>query len=111
MAINFKISLLEQVPTSSTSVYSTPSVTSAHIVYATVHNEGSSASTLTLNVVRSGGSVAVTNQYIKQTIQPNQTVPLVGIVGRVLNTNDAIFALSSIASSLNLAINIKEITS
>jgi hypothetical protein len=110
MAISFETALLEQVPTSSTSAYSTPSVSSAHVIYAAVHNEGSTASTLTLNVVRSGGSAAVTNQYIKQTIQPNQTIPLTGVVGRCLNTNDTIYALSSVADSLNLAINIKEIT-
>jgi hypothetical protein len=109
MATSYKDYPLEQVPATSTLLYTVPSVASSHIIYAVVHNEGTSTVTLTLNIVQNGASVSVANQYYKKDIWPNETLSI-PIVGRVLSTGDTVYALASSASSLNLNLGIKELT-
>jgi len=111
MATTYKDRILEQVPATSTAIYTAPTVSSAHIMYATVHNESASSETLTINIVQSGSSVAVSNQYLSVDVGAGKSRVLYEIVGRVLMTGDAIYAVSTDASSLNLSMGIKEITS
>lgn len=109
MATSYEDYPLEQVPATSTLLYTAPSVVSSHIIYAAVHNGGSSTATLTLNIVQNGASVSVANQYYKKDVWPNETLSI-PIVGRVLNTGDTVYALASAASALSLNIGVKELT-
>ena len=111
MATTYKDRILEQVPTTSTAIYTTPTVSSAHIMYAIVHNESSASQTLTINIVQSGSSVTALNQYLKVAVKPGKSRVLYEIVGRILMTGDVVYAVSTDASSLNLNVGIKEITS
>ena len=110
MTINYSDNVLEQVPTSSTPVYTAGTVNSAHIVYATVHNEGAAIAQITVNIVQNGNTVGVTNQYIKTNVAPGESKTLGALVGRILTTSDSVQATSSVANTLNLSVGVKEIT-
>lgn len=111
MTISYKDQIQEQLPSSSTSVYTAGTLNSAHIVYATVHNEDAVNNvTITVNVVQSGGSAGVTNQYVSRDVASGTSLVLSELLGRVLKSGDAIYATAGAADSLNLSVGIKEIT-
>jgi hypothetical protein len=112
MTTNYKDEVQEQLPATSTQVYLAGTVNSAHIVYATVHNEDTATNvTITVNVVQSGGSAGLTNQYVSRPVPAGASLVLNELLGRVLKTGDAIYATAGAANSLNLSVGIKEITS
>lgn len=108
--IRYVDSVWEQVTASSTTQYTAPAnVESAHVIFAQCTNEDASDTTLTVNIVQSGGSVAVTNRYIAgKSIVAGVSEPL-DIVGAVLKPGDFISAIAGAADRLNLKIGIKEI--
>ena len=110
MTIAYKDQILEQVPAAATTIYTAPTIDSAHILAATVFNESASNVVLTGNIVQSGGSVAVTNQYVNVIIPASKPVVLVSIINAVLKTGDLISFTSDTASALNIKLAIKEIT-
>ena len=110
MTIAYTDSNQEQLPAVATTVYTTPTVNSAHIIYATVFNESVLNATLTLNIVKNGGTLDETNRYVSRTIPAGASIVLNEIINRVLKGGDTIQALAGTASSLNLTIGTKEIT-
>jgi hypothetical protein len=105
----------EQVTASDVTVYTASSASnfeSAHIVYGNCTNEGTVNTELTMNIVQSGGSVGVTNQYFPpKTIFAGRTDPLTPLIGATLKSGDFINSIGSLASNLNLKLTIKEIYS
>lgn len=110
MSVNFIDSVLEQVPATDTTVYTVPAtVVSAQIIFGNC--TAVTSDTLTINIVKSGGSVATTNRYVDtKNIAAGTPDPLSEIVGSVLKTGDFISADAVTASRLNLKIGIKEFT-
>jgi len=115
MSIVYVDVVQEQVTASNVTVYTAPSASnfeSAHIVYGNCANEGATDTELTINIVQSGGAVAVTNQYFPpKVIFAGRTDPLTPLVGRAIKTGDFISSIASLASNLNLSMTIKEIYS
>lgn len=109
MTITYKDEVSEQLPITSTLIYTAGSLSSAHVIYATTHNESASNVTIIVNIVQSGGSAGVTNQYVSRTIAAGSSVVLNEIINRVLKTGDAIYATAGTAAALNLAIGVKEV--
>lgn len=103
----------EQVTTSNVKIYTASSATnfeSAHIVFGNCTNEGLVDAELTVNIVQSGGSVAVTNRYFPpKVIFAGRSDPLTSLIGVTLKSSDFINSTSSLASNLNLKLSIKEI--
>lgn len=101
----------EPLTTSLVSYYTAPNLAetlnTAEITYCVAHNYSASQSSLRINIVKSGGSTGDTNQYYEKLISPNETLPI-PLVGRYLKTGDQIYASSSIATSINLDIAVKE---
>ncbi len=65
MTVKYIDVVQEQVTASDVAIYTAPSTSSfesAAIIYANCTNEGTVDTDLTINLVQSGGSVAVTNQ-------------------------------------------------
>ncbi len=112
MTISYVDAVSEQLPDTDTTIYTCPvGASSAHIQFANVTNENAgAAATIIVNIVQSGGSVDVSNQYIPiKTIAISSTNGLTGIINAVLKTGDYISAIAGTATSLNLKIGIKEI--
>ena len=110
MAITYKDAILEPAPSADTTIYTTPTVTSAHIIYGSVHNTTTSNVSITVNIVQSGDSVATTNKYLSETVPAGRSIKLTDIINAVLNTGDIVNVNSSEANSLNVKLGIKEIT-
>jgi hypothetical protein len=110
MTITYSDNVQEQLPTASQLAYTTGTVNSAHIIYATVHNESTANVTIIVNIVQSGGTAGVTNQYVSRTIAADTSVVLNEIINRVLKTGDTIYATAGTADALNLSIGVKEIS-
>ena len=110
MATSYKDQVLEQAPASATTIYTAPTVSSAHIMAATVFNESTSNVTLTGNIVQTGGTVGVTNQYVNIIIPAQRGVVISQIIGHILKTGDFISFTAGTADALNLKIAIKELT-
>ena len=111
MTITYVDAVSEQLPATDTTIYSCPATaSSAHIQFANATNEDAST-TIVVNIVQSGGSVAVTNQYIPSTtITGTSSSGLTGIVNAVLKPGDFISAIAGAADSINLKLGIKEIS-
>jgi len=111
MSIIYTDNVLEQVPATNTPIYTCPSnALSAHVQFANCTNEDATATTIAINIVQSGGSVAVTNLYIAPTtVVSAATNGLTGIINAVLKPGDFISGIAGDAGRLNLKIGIKEI--
>ena len=111
MTILYVDAVSEQLPATDTTIYTTPStVESAHIISAVTCCEDSTGDSITVNIVQSAGSVAVTNQYIQtKAVAAGSTVVLSELVGLVLKPGDIVSAVAATADRLNLKIGIKEI--
>lgn len=110
MTISYTDNIQEQLPAASTLIATVGTVNSSHIVYATAHNESAANVTIIVNIVKSGGSAGVTNQYASRTVAAGSSLVLGEIINRVLKTGDAIYATAGAADAINLAIGIKDIT-
>lgn len=98
-----------QAPTSAAAVYTSPANTTTVVMRAVATNVAAAGATLTLWIVRSGGSRADGNIIVGaaaagQTLsagpaEPNVLAPLAGMV---LRAGDAIHALSDTATAINL---------
>jgi hypothetical protein len=110
MTITYTDNVQEQLPAASTLVATVGTVNSAHIVYATVFNESTSNVTISANIVQSGGSSGVTNQYVSRTVAAGKPLVLNEIINRVLKTGDTIYATAGTADALNLSVGVKEVT-
>lgn len=102
----------EQVAASDTTIYTVPAACRwAEIEWANCTNEDASTpTTITVNLVSSGGSAAVTNRYA--TVVPMATSssdPLDEIVGAHLDPGDFISVIAANANCLNLKLKIKEV--
>ncbi|CAB3731146.1 hypothetical protein [Paraburkholderia rhynchosiae] len=82
--------------------YTCPVNTTAVVKRAVFTNTSASAVTITANVVRSGGSVAASNQIItSQPIAPQSTYVSPELAGLTLSAGDAIHAVASANSVVN----------
>jgi hypothetical protein len=102
----------EQVTASNVTIYTAPvaaNFESAHIIFANCFNEGSVDTDLTINLVQTGGSVAVTNRYINATMYAGLPNALSLIIGATFKSGDYMNSVASLASNLNLKITVKEI--
>lgn len=111
MAITYKDAILEQAPAANTTIYTAPSVDSAHIMAAKAFNTSASNVILTGNIVKSGDSVGNDNQYINVTVPAGRSKELNSIISLMLNAGDFISFNAGTTSALNIKLTIKEITS
>ena len=111
MGIKFESAETEQMAATDETIYTAPALTTSIIIAATVNNEESTASSATINIVKSGGSAAVTNEYITDlTIPGNDGVVLSKILGHVLKPGDFVSGIAADADRLNFKLGLKEIT-
>ena len=112
MTIQYIDAVQEQLPSTDTTIYTCPlTAKSAHIQFANANNEDAVDTTIVINIVKSGGSVAVTNEYISTTTIVSKTSNgLSAIVNAVLKPGDFISAIAGAADKLNIKLGIKEIS-
>jgi len=93
-----------QLTTSYVTQYTVPSATTAVVKEIIVANPTTSAATVTVSVVPSGNSASAANNIIGGvSVAANST--LVFDISQVLATGDAVAALASAGSTLNLLIS------
>ena len=113
MTIKYVDVIQEQVTAANVTLYTAPSSSdfeSAHIIFGNCTNESTTDTTLTINIVQSGGTAAVTNRYLPpKTMFAGQADPLALVIGATLKASDFISSIGSAADNLNLKITIKEI--
>lgn len=102
--------VLEQLTGNNDEIYECPAgAQSAEIVYGNCTNEDASNATLIVRVVKSGGSIDVTNIYFpEKTILAGTADPLILLRGRAMKPGDKVYATASSASRLNFCLGIKE---
>lgn len=101
----------EQLPATDTNLYQCPAGVTSLIVYGLATCEDASGTTLTTNIVQSGGSAAVTNihGYDAAAIAAGAGQRLTLIEGACLHAGDFLSCVAADASRLNLKFTIKEI--
>ena len=111
MATGYDYETTQDIGTSNTTVYTTPTVLSAHIDKAKVFNYGSATATLTGYLVRSGDTATADNRDILVIVPVGKSVTLYEIMGDLLKTGDLLVFSSSAASALSVRVKVREITS
>ena len=113
MSVLYVDAIKEQVTTSDSTAYTAPTASnfeSAHIIYGNCTNVGGSDAELTVNIVQYGETVATTNEYLPpKVIFSGRYDSVTPLIGATLKAGDFISVKSSLASSLNLKLSIKEI--
>ena len=112
MTITYIDAVSEQLPATNTTIYTCPTLAkSAHIIYANCTNEDASATSVAINLVQSGESVAITNLYVTPTtVVAGGTYGASGLINAVLKPGDFISGIAGASSRLNVKIGIKEIS-
>lgn len=87
--------------TSNTTLYTTPASTTSHVATLIASNKTSNSRTVTVQIVRSGGS-PVLNLATTREVPPLGTIELVSAAPIVLATGDLIRALASATSSIDM---------
>jgi hypothetical protein len=110
MSIIYVANEQEQLPAASTLIYTCPpNADSAHIIFTNCTNTDTSFRTVTVNIVSSGDAASTSNEYVRaKNISAGDSVSL-KITGATLKAGDSVWATASLASTLNLKIDIKEI--
>lgn len=111
MPVTYLDAVSEQLPAADTTLYTCPSGVTALIVYGLVTCEDAVGTTITTNIVQSGGSAAVTNihGYDAASIAAGASERLTKIEGACLHAGDFISCAAGAANSLNVKLTIKEI--
>lgn len=111
MSIDYVDAIDEQIAATDTTLYTCPANARSSIITAgNCTNEDASAAELTLNIVKSGGSVAVTNEYVPATSLATKTTKnLTELVNLVLKPGDFISVKADVADRLNLKLALKEV--
>ena len=92
--------------TSSANLYASPTGTTSVVKRAVFTNTSGSAVTVSVNIVRSGGSSGTANQLIDaQPIAPGGTYVSPELANMTLGPGDAIFANANAASAVNLMVS------
>ena len=107
MTITYVDKTQEQLPITTTEVYLTPTLSSAHIIYATATNITASNVTITVTITKASPGVPAV--YIERNIAAKTDINLNAIINRVLHTGDTVDAFASAASSINLDIGVKQV--
>jgi hypothetical protein len=111
MTVRFDDIVSEQVPAADTTIYTAPAnCQSVQITYAAVCCEDATGDSISVNLVQSGATAAVTNLYVKaKAVTAGATVHLTEIIGATLRAGDFISVIAANAARLNLKISVKEI--
>ena len=112
MSVTYVDAISEQLPAADTTVYGpVASGVTAIIVYGLVTCEDAAGTTITTNIVQSGGTAAVTNihGYDAASISAGTSERLTKIEGACLHAGDFISCAAGAATSLNVKFTIKEI--
>jgi len=111
MAVTAKVLIPAKVAESGqTTQYSATNVTTI-IDKFTATNYGSSAASISVNLVTSGTSAGTQNLIVKtKTLQPNETYTFPELVGHILDPGGFISTLASSALSINIRASGREIT-
>jgi hypothetical protein len=116
MSIIYVANEQEQLPAASTLIYTCPPnadsahiIFTKHIIFTNCTNTDTSFRTVTVNIVSSGDAASTSNEYVRaKNISAGDSVSL-KITGATLKAGDSVWATASLASTLNLKIDIKEI--
>lgn len=111
MPVHYLDVVSEQLPAADSNLYQCPAGVTAIIVYGLVTCEDASGTTLTTNIVQSGGAAAVTNihGYDAAAIAAGAAQRLTLIEGACLHAGDFLSCIAADAARLNLKFTIKEI--
>jgi hypothetical protein len=111
MGVLFIDAVSEQLPAADTTVYTCPAGVTAIVVYALATCEDATGTTVTTNIVQSGGAVAVTNihGYDAAPIAAGTAERLTKIEGACLHAGDFLSCAAADASRLNMKFTLKEI--
>lgn len=111
MSVTYIDVVSEQLPSSDTTLYTCPSGVTALIVYGLATCEDASGTTITTNIVQSGGAAAVTNihGYDAAAISAGTSERLTKIEGACLHAGDSLSCAAGAANALNVKFTIKEI--
>lgn len=111
MSVTYLDVVSEQLPASDTTLYTCPSGVTALIVYGLATCEDASGTTITTNIVQSGGAAAVTNihGYDAAAVSAGTSERLTKIEGACLHAGDFISCAAGAANSINVKFTIKEL--
>lgn len=110
MAISYN-DVAKSVATTDTTIYTASNVTSSHILAATAFNRNTTNQSVTVNIVKSGGSAGDSNKYIDVNVPSGRSISLTNIINLTLKDGDFISVIASASDSINLKLSIKEISS
>lgn len=116
MSVIYVDAVSEQLPASDTTIYTCPAGKTAIITYGIATCEDATGTTLTTNIVRSGGAAAVTNIYgyggaaAGAAISAAASERLSKLEGACLQAGGFISCKAGDAARLNIKFTIKEIS-
>ena len=110
MSIEIKNAYMAQPAAANTTLYTCPVSTQARILKCTVTNDTTTVATISFHKVPSGGAVGDDNLILNtKSIGSKETYECPEVVGQVLDAEDLINAVASVADQLTVALDVVEV--
>jgi hypothetical protein len=110
MAVTETLLSAGYAPSSTGTAYTVPASTETKITDAQAHNNDSSERTLSVYLVPSAGSADGSNLFAELTLAAGESVKIIEVMGRLLETGSTIQHVASVASMVAVSYSGKEIT-
>lgn len=108
-SIKIKNVYRDQVPATNTTLYTCPDNTTSKIMKCTVTNDTTTAETIAMHIVESGGSVADNRLIVPEIAVGDTPYKCPEMVGQILNAGDFINGIAGTAAQLTTSISVVEV--
>lgn len=110
MGITIKNAYVAQPDILDTTLYTCPSNTTTRVLKCTATNDTTTAVTLSINKVPSGGAVGDDNLILNlKALGDKETYECPEVVGQVLDAGDLLSGIASVASQVTISLDVVEI--
>ena len=110
MSIVIRNAYMAQPGVADTTLYTCPAGTQARVLKCSVTNDTTTVVTISFNKVPSGGAVDATNLIMNlKSIGSRETYECPEVVGQVLDAEDLLSAIASVADQLSVSLDVVEI--
>lgn len=100
-----QVLVAQQLAATETNLYQCPANKAVAVATAALCNTSGSARTVSLSIVKSGGTAGTANRVAVIDLQPNESCVVDELVGMLLGPGDFVSAVASAANAVSLVVS------
>ena len=95
----------QQLAASETTIYTCPASSAAQLAAATVATTSGSPATVSVSIVKTGGTAGVANRVATVSLAAGDSTPLTELAGHFLGPGDFVSAIAGTATAITLVLS------